>query len=91
MHAHAHGALAAGGLALVAVGLAAPAMAIPTAVGSAVDIVQMLEARGFDVILTPVGVVPAAQCSVTAVRLGSDAAESVMGTIQKIVYVDVKC
>jgi hypothetical protein len=91
MHTHAHGALAAGALAVVAVGLAAPAMAIPTAVGSALDIVQMLEAGGFDVILTPVGVVPAAQCSVTAVRPGSDATESAMGSLHKTVYVDVKC
>ncbi len=87
---------AAGFVALAAV-LAGPALAMPTPVGSAQDVVLLLQKSGFEVIVNPAGTYALDQCTVTAVRPGSQAMEtsieaSVVGKLPRTtVYVDVKC
>jgi hypothetical protein len=87
------------GLNALALGLAGSVLAMPTPIGSAQDIVRMLEANGFEVILNTVDTPSLDQCTVTAVRPGPVVAESVTTgrddprekPSYTTVYVDVKC
>lgn len=95
MRKYACTASAASGLVAMTIGLAGPALAVPTGVGSADDVVRMLEASGFQVILSPAGVQSLDECAVAAVRPGPQIGEGVAGTAESrdytTVYVDVKC
>ena len=72
-------AVAAGVLALGALGFAAGAGAAPSGVGSAADTVKSLEADGYTVQINGAVNRSLSECSVTAVRPGST------------VYVDIAC
>jgi hypothetical protein len=77
--------------------MAAPsALALPIGVGSAQDVVHMLEANGLKVILNPVSPARLDQCSVSAIRPGPVVAEEARGVTAETqprttVYVDIKC
>jgi hypothetical protein len=62
--------IATAGLAAVTLGLASPASAAPTDVGTAQDTVNSLEAQGFTVIVHKVGNAPLSQCTVSATKPG---------------------
>jgi len=85
----------AGGLAALALGGAAASSAMPAPVGSAQDVVNALQARGFHVIVNVVADAPLDTCAVTAVRPGSDVVVGVGAPLEKplytTVYVDVTC
>lgn len=55
-----------------ALGFGPPAVAAPTAIGSAADTVNRLEADGYTVIVVKLGTAPLSQCTATAVRPGRD-------------------
>jgi hypothetical protein len=93
---------AAGGLAALTIGLAAPALAAPSGSASAQDTVNSLEAAGYAVILNKVGHAPLEQCTVTAVRPGQEITQrvtdstdsgnrSVEKVVHKTVFVDASC
>jgi hypothetical protein len=63
-------ALAASGLAGMALGLAPSALAAPAGVESVPDTVNRLESEGYTVILNKVGSSALSECTVTAVRPG---------------------
>ena len=72
------------------------ALAIPTGVGSAQDVVNMLESNGLKVVLNPVSAARLDQCSVSAIRPGPVVAEEAQGLTAEsqphtTVYVDIKC
>ena len=71
--------VAAGVLALGALGFAADVAAAPSGVGSAADTVKSLEAEGYTVGINGAVIRTLSECSVTAVHPGST------------VYVDVAC
>lgn len=89
--------------AAVALGFAssAPALAAPTGETSAQATINDLEAQGLRVILNKVGNAPIDQCTVTAVRQGSDVKHSWVqrgpsGNVNNLVrytttYVDLMC
>jgi hypothetical protein len=90
--------LAAAGLAAataLALGLASPALAAPSDVGSAQDTVNSPEASGFRVILNQVGNAPLDQCTVTAVRRAQDITQRVSesgfraGSFEVVLYTTV--
>lgn len=91
-------ASAAAGLGLVS---SAPALAAPTGQTSAQATISDLEAQGFKVILNKVGNAPMDQCTVTAVRQGTDVKHSWVqrgpaGNVNNLVryttaYVDLMC
>lgn len=99
MRTYAGAASGAAGLVALTVGLAGPAHATPTPVGSAQDVVRTLEASGFEVVLNSVGAASLDNCAVTAVRPGPVVADSVTTSPDFIsvnpsitrVYVDVDC
>jgi hypothetical protein len=62
--------IATAGLAAVTVGLASPASAAPTDVGTAQDTVNSLQAQGYTVIVHKVGNAPLSQCTVRATKPG---------------------
>ena len=64
--------LATSGLAVVTLGLAAPATAAPSGAGSAQDTVNQLQSEGRRVILNKVGSQPLDQCTVSSVRAGDE-------------------
>ncbi|MED5814596.1 hypothetical protein VST63_19740 [Mycolicibacterium sp. 050232] len=80
---------------------AAPALAAPTGPTSAQVTISELEAQGFRVILNKVGNAPMDQCTVTAVRQGTDVKHSWVqrgptGRVNNLVryttaYVDLMC
>lgn len=80
---------------------AAPALAAPTGQTSAQATITELEAQGFRVILNKVGNAPMDQCTVTAVRQGTDVKHSWVqrgptGRVNNLVryttaYVDLMC
>ncbi|WP_235654014.1 hypothetical protein [Mycolicibacterium houstonense] len=80
---------------------AAPASAAPTGQMSAQSTIDQLEAQGFRVILNKVGNAPMDQCTVTAVRQGTDVKHSWVqrgptGRVNNLVryttaYVDLMC
>ncbi|MCV7334851.1 MULTISPECIES: hypothetical protein [Mycolicibacterium] len=79
----------------------APASAAPTGQTSAQATISELEAQGFRVILNKVGNAPMDQCTVTAVRQGTDVKHSWVqrgptGRVNNLVryttaYVDLMC
>lgn len=89
--------------AAAAFGIAAsvPALAAPTGQTSAQATISDLEAQGFRVILNKVGNAPMDQCTVTAVRQGTDVKHSWVqrgpsGNVNNLVryttaYVDLMC
>ncbi|WP_243858601.1 hypothetical protein [Mycobacterium sp. DL440] len=89
--------------AAAALGLASPASALaaPTGQTSAQTTINDLEAQGFRVILNKVGNAPMDQCTVTAVRQGTDIKHSWVqrgpsGNVNNLVryttaYVDLMC
>ncbi|OMB98325.1 hypothetical protein A5733_08200 [Mycobacterium sp. NS-7484] len=91
-------ASAAAGMALAS---SAPAVAAPTGQTSAQATISDLEAQGFKVILNKVGNAPMDQCTVTAVRQGTDVKHSwvqrgPVGNVNNLVryttaYVDLMC
>jgi hypothetical protein len=94
--------IAAGAMALAALGLAGVANAAPSGPVTASETVSSLQADGFHVILNKVGTAPLDQCSVTSVRPGQTFARMdsgspgagssiVMTVTAKTVYVDVDC
>ena len=72
-------AVAAGVLALGALGFAADAGAAPSGVGSAADTVKSLQADGYTVQVNGAATTPLSECSVTGVHPGTT------------VYVDIAC
>ncbi len=72
-------AVAAGVLALAAMGFAADAGAAPSGVGSAADTVKDLQADGYTVQVNGAATTPLSECSVTGVHPGTT------------VYVDIAC
>jgi hypothetical protein len=94
--------LAAGTMAIAAVGLAATASAAPTGPTTASDALNSLQAQGFHVILNRTGAGPLDQCVVHSVRPGQTferndsgapgAGSGIVTTIEdKTVYLDVAC
>lgn len=89
-------ALGASGLAAATLGLASPALAVPSGPDSAQDTVNSLRANGYHVILSRVGAASLDQCTVTGVRKGSppnvspDASEDAR-VVYTTVYIDLKC
>jgi hypothetical protein len=91
-----HAALVVLGLIPAAVTAAGTALAMPSGVGSAQDVVRMLEANGLKVILNPVSSARLDQCTVSAVRPGPVVAEEASDVTagsppHTTVYVDIKC
>ena len=72
-------AVAAGVLALSALGFAANAGAAPSSVGSAADTVKELQADGYTVGINGAATTPLSECAVTGVHPGTT------------VYVDIAC
>ena len=75
---------------------AGQALAMPTAVGSAQDVVNMLEANGLKVVLNPLSPAHLDKCSVSSIRPGPVVAEEASGLTagsppHTTVYVDIKC
>jgi hypothetical protein len=64
--------IANAGLAAVTFGLASPASAAPSDVGTAQDTVNSLQAQGFTVIVNKVGNAPLSQCRVSGGATGPD-------------------
>ena len=62
--------IAAAGLAGVTFGLASPASAAPSGVGTAQDTINSLQAQGFSVIVHRVGNAPFSQCTVSSTKAG---------------------
>jgi hypothetical protein len=62
--------IATTGLAAATLGLASPALAAPTDVGSAQDTINSLKAEGYTVIVHKVGNAPLSQCTVSATKAG---------------------
>jgi hypothetical protein len=94
--------IAAGAMALAALGTAGIANAAPSGPVTASETVSSLQADGFHVILNKVGTAPLDRCSVTSVRPGQTfvredsgapgAGSSIVTTVtSKTVYVDVAC
>ena len=94
--------IAAGAIAVAAVGLAGAANAAPSGPTTAAQTVSNLQARGFHVILNKVGTAPLENCVVSAVRPGQTysrmdsgapgAMNDIVTTVTaKTVYVDVEC
>ena len=94
--------IAAGAIAVVAVGLAGAANAAPSGPTTASQMVSNLQAQGFDVILNKIGTAPLDQCVASAVRPGQTysrmdsgapgAKNDIVTTVTaKTVYVDVEC
>lgn len=94
--------LAAGAMAVVALGLAGAASAAPSGPGTASETVSSLQAGGFHVILNKIGTAPLDQCAVKSVRPGQTytrmdsgvpgAMNDIVTTVTaKTVYVDVVC
>jgi hypothetical protein len=86
------------GLIALNLGLAGTALAMPTPIGSAQDVVRTLEASGFEVILNTVGTPSLDKCVVTAVRPGPPAASVAASrddtrerSSRTTVHVDIKC
>lgn len=87
--------------AALGLGVCAPALAAPTGQTSAQATISELEDQGFRVILNKVGNAPLDQCSVTAVRPGTDVKHSWIqrgprGNVNNLVryttaYVDLMC
>ncbi|SER89573.1 hypothetical protein SAMN04488583_0081 [Mycobacterium sp. 88mf] len=94
-------AVVASAAAALGLGLSAPALAAPTGQTSAQATISELEAQGFRVILNKVGNAPMDQCTVTAVRQGTDVKHSWVqrgptGRVNNLVryttaYVDLMC
>ena len=72
-------AVAAGVLALSALGFSADAGAAPSGVGSAADTVKELQADGYTVGINGAATTPLSECAVTGVHPGTT------------VYVDIAC
>jgi hypothetical protein len=94
--------IATAGLAAVTFGLASPASAAPSDVGTAQDTVNSLQAQGFTVIVNKVGNAPLSQCRVSAVRPGQTYSRSDSGVpgammdytttlVGQTVYVQIAC
>jgi len=64
------GTIAAAGLTVATFGLASPASAAPTDVGTAQDTIDSLKAQGYNVIVHKVGGAPLSQCTVSATKPG---------------------
>ena len=71
-------------VAVPALGLAAPASAVPTGGTSAVDTVAALQAQGYNVALNGIADVPLSECIVTDVHGLSDVRPTTA-------YVDISC
>ena len=91
--------IAAGGLAVAVLGLAAPAGAAPTGPGNAQETINDLQADGYNVIVNRVGTTPLEHATVAAVRPGQvysrtdsgNPGDSLTTTVtSKTVYVDVR-
>jgi hypothetical protein len=90
-------------LGLGSLGLAGPALAaVPSSPGTAQDTVDLLQARGYTVIVNKVGAAPLDQCTPTALRPGQTysrtdsgapgAGKTISTTITgKTVYLTVAC
>ena len=95
------GVAVASAAAVVGLCASAPAAAAPTGQTSAQATISDLEAQGFRVILNKVGNAPMDQCTVTAVRQGTDVKHSWVqrgptGRVNNLVryttaYVDLAC
>jgi hypothetical protein len=91
-------AIAAAGLASVAIGLTVPAGAAPTGSGSAQDTINELQANGYKVILNKLSDVPLDQAKAISVRPGREITRPVTDSggdlrnevLYTTVYVDVK-
>jgi len=91
---------AATGLAAAVLGLAAPAVAAPTAGGNAADTISQLEAQGNRVIVNRLSDQPLSQATVVGINPGADIRSTVRDyrnddTYQQVVtgkvyYVDVR-
>lgn len=77
------------GLAAAAVGSASPAVAAPSGVGTAQDVVNSLQAAGYTVVLKQVGNASLDKCTVSAV--GSDHTASNRGAGSPAVCLRVSC
>jgi hypothetical protein len=91
--------LAASGLTAATIGLAGPAVAAPSGIGSAQDTINQLQANGYRVILNKFGDAPLDLCTVTSIRPGREITEPrtdsggdlVQVVLYTTVYVAVKC
>ncbi len=94
--------IAAGAIAIAALGLAGAANAAPSGSTTASQTVNNLEAQGFRVIVNKIGTAPLEQCVVSSVRPGQtysrmdSGAPGAMGDIvttvtARTVYVDLAC
>lgn len=98
MNKYTFATVAATAMSAVIVGLAAPVAAAPSGTGSAQDIINSLEARGYKVILNKLGDAPLDQATVVAVRPGREITHRLTGSggdsIEQVLYttlyVDVK-
>jgi hypothetical protein len=85
--------LAASGLAVVVVGLAAPAAAAPTGAENAQQTINSLQSEGYKVIINKVGTTPLDQAMVVAVRPGRPVTQTVTDSdghsYQKVLYTTV--
>lgn len=68
MHGLAYATIAGGALSAFTLGLAAPAMASPSGVGSAQDTMAELEHDGYQVVVTRQGAAPLERCTVNSVQ-----------------------
>src|SRR4051812_16456634 len=89
------------GLAAAVIGLAAPAVAVPTGPGNAEQTISELQGQGYTVIVNRLGTAPLDQATVVSVRPGQTysrtdsgvpgAGNDIYTTVtNKTVYVDVK-
>lgn len=94
--------VAAGGVAVAALGLAGAAGAAPSGAVDASQTVSQLQARGFDVIVNKLGTAALDQCVVNAIRPGQTfsrmdsgapgAMDDIVTTVTAMTaYVDVAC
>jgi hypothetical protein len=94
--------IAAGAMAVAALGLAGAAHGAPAGPDTASQTVSRLQAEGFQVILNKIGTAPLDRCTVSAVRPGQTysrmdsgapgAMDDIVTTVTgRTVYVDVAC
>jgi hypothetical protein len=79
------------GLAGLAEGTAAQALAAPSGTGSAQDTVNSLESSGYRVVVKKVGVEPLELCTVDSIRPGSTPGVPVSQVVQQPVYLTANC
>lgn len=80
MYGLAYATIAGSALSAFTLGLAAPAMAAPSGVGSAQDTVTELERNGYHVMLTRQGPAPLDRCTVRSVQPAAVVSQTVLLT-----------